>query len=474
MTSQVDKPASFDFFGVTVYNADELKDYDPNFFLGCSRGVRKIIDKKKIADSEYSYGSQSKSGWKKCDSTYPKGKLLLKSDWVHENVPKMAITNNVHYEVDPAPPVLELDDHEKFIDSNNKILDIEVRGERNSKKCYFKVSDVAREFEILKLDETIIDKRYDGYQDEIHYKYFTIQKHEDPGKNVTKTTLKKTLFLTYNGMIRVLFCSRNKNAERFQDWATERLFTLQMGTTDQKDELVAEIKGITTKNVKSMFAKSSSFPCVYLYKLNTAKELRNTFDFKTDIQDDAIICKYGQTGDFERRTKQHDSIYGKMKNVQLELVTFVYIDPKYTSEAESDLKSYFNDFGMKLDIDGRSELVVIQPHIMKQVKKKYEQINSIYAGRNTELCQQVKDLKHNLELVEEKHQLQTKHYKLEIDHLKKDADNLKETILLKEQVFQTELEKQQLEIKIRDERIVSMEMIRDLEHKLIKAQGINI
>jgi hypothetical protein len=69
MTTQVTKPATFDFFGVTVYNADELKDYDPNFFFGCSRGVRKIIEKKNIPDTEYCYGSSSKSGWKKCDST---------------------------------------------------------------------------------------------------------------------------------------------------------------------------------------------------------------------------------------------------------------------------------------------------------------------------------------------------------------------------------------------------------------------
>lgn len=460
MTDQVAKPVTFNFFGVTVYNADELKDYDPNYFFGCSRGVRKIIEKKNIPDTEYCYGSPSKSGWKKCNSTYPKGKLLLKENWVHENVPMMATVNDVNYDVEPAPPILELDNNEKFIDSNNKALNIEVRGERNSKKCYFKVSDISKEFEMENLQNTIIDKDKDGYQCNIHYKFFTCKKITPGLNNTTKTTLKKTLFLTYNGMIRVLFCSRNKNAEKFQDWATERLFTLQMGCNDKKDELVGEIKGITSKTVKTIFAKSSTFPCVYLYKLNTVKELRNVLNLNVDIQDDSIVCKFGHTEDFQRRTKEHESDYGKMQNVQLEILNFVYVDPKYTQDAETDLKSYFTDFGMKLDIKGRSELVVIQPHLIKQVKKKYEQINSIYAGRNTELCQQVKDLKNKLELLEEKHKFEIKQYETENNNLK--------------QVYGIELEKHKLEIKMRDERIISMEKIRDLEHKLIKAHGIEI
>ena len=387
----------------------------------------------------------------------------------------MAISNDVNYEVDPAPPILELEDNEKFIDDNGKVLNIEVRGERHYKKCYFKVNDVSREFEMENLDAVLLHKDK-GYEVNKHYKIFLIQIQTNGQSQTSKITLKKTLFLTYNGMIRVLFCSRNKNAEKFQDWATERLFTLQMGSDDQKDELVAEIKGITSKTVKNMFAKSNSFSCVYLYKLNTVKELRDVLDLKSDIQiqDDAIVCKFGQTEDFERRTKEHERDYGKMQNVQLELLNFVYVDPKYTHDAENDLKSYFTDFGMKLDIKGRSELVVIQPHIMKQVKKKYEQINSIYAGRNIELCQQVKDLKHDLERLEEKHQFEIKQYELEIVNLKNDNNNYKESIILKEQVFQTELGKQKLEIQIRDERIISMEKIRDLEHKLLKAQGITI
>jgi hypothetical protein len=111
----------------------------------------------------------------------------------------MAITDDVHYEVDPAPPVLELDDHEKFIDSNGKVLNIEGRGERNFKKCYFKVIDVSREFE-MDIKATLFQKET-SYENNIHFKTFTVS----IGKS-----LKKTLFMTYQGMNKLISFTRNQ------------------------------------------------------------------------------------------------------------------------------------------------------------------------------------------------------------------------------------------------------------------------
>ena len=56
------KPEVFDFFRTKVYLANDLQEYDPNYFYGCSSGIRKIVDKKKIPESEYFYGSHSKAG----------------------------------------------------------------------------------------------------------------------------------------------------------------------------------------------------------------------------------------------------------------------------------------------------------------------------------------------------------------------------------------------------------------------------
>jgi hypothetical protein len=53
----------------------------------------------------------------------------------------------------------------------------------------------------------------------------------------------KGIFITYKGMLQSLFSSQRGNADKFVDWATETLFTVQMGTADQKETLAATLIG---------------------------------------------------------------------------------------------------------------------------------------------------------------------------------------------------------------------------------------
>jgi hypothetical protein len=141
----MERPSPFLFNGVNVYNADDIKTYDPAFFYGCAKTVRMIVDRKSIPESMYFYCVKNKEEmWKLSTSAYSKSKLLLMKDWVESNVPKMVIDSsheNVEtpkptYEVEPAPPLLELKDYEKMKDNDGNVFDIEVRGERHYKKCY--------------------------------------------------------------------------------------------------------------------------------------------------------------------------------------------------------------------------------------------------------------------------------------------------------------------------------------------------
>ena len=63
-----------------------------------------------------------------------------------------------------------------------------------------------------------------GYSAANHYKYFTNKILINSENNVSK----KELYLTYNGMLKVLFTSRTGNAELFQNWASKILFTHQI------------------------------------------------------------------------------------------------------------------------------------------------------------------------------------------------------------------------------------------------------
>jgi hypothetical protein len=220
------------------YSAEELHKYDIAFFAGIYKNIRNIIKNKKLTIDNYKYAYINKKGiWIESKESYARAKILLEADWVENNVPKIIVAkkqeskipliikkqksklNNTIiikneikqenddikienlYDIPPAPEVLELADNEKFTDSNGNILNIEVRGERNHLKCYFKVKDVSKEFNMPKLRDTLIDKS-SSYEENIDYFYFMIEKTIN---NYNKLRVKKELFLTFEGLMRILF-----------------------------------------------------------------------------------------------------------------------------------------------------------------------------------------------------------------------------------------------------------------------------
>ena len=124
------------------------------------------------------------------------------------------------------PEIIYLEDCKKIKDNDGNIIDIETRGERKVDKIYFKVKDVMKGFEMKFLNKTILDKRNNGYIEGIHYKLFNCKKIV---LNTNNTIIKKVMYLTYIGILRVLFASHSPRAHTFVKWATESLFTLQMG-----------------------------------------------------------------------------------------------------------------------------------------------------------------------------------------------------------------------------------------------------
>ena len=76
--------------------------------------------------------------------------------------------------VSEAPEIINLDDSEKFKDSDDKIVEIETRGTRKYNDIYFSVEDVMFGFGIKGLNKTIIDER-NKYVEEVDYKYFILK-----------------------------------------------------------------------------------------------------------------------------------------------------------------------------------------------------------------------------------------------------------------------------------------------------------
>ena len=107
--------------------------------------------------------------------------------------------------IENAPPLLHLKNEEKFKDCDENIIEIETRGEKNRNKIYFKVKDVMIGFEMHRLDDILLDKSC-NYELNIHYKKYFIRELPRPGR----TTIKKQLYLTYYGFLKVILNSTSK------------------------------------------------------------------------------------------------------------------------------------------------------------------------------------------------------------------------------------------------------------------------
>ena len=87
--------------------------------------------------------------------------------------------------------------------------------------------------------------------------------------------------------MRVLFGSHNKHVDKFHDWAEEKLFTIQMGSKEQKVKLGTDLCNIPLKTYKAIFeSHTSNFPSIYLLSLGKVRDLRATFGISDTIPDD--------------------------------------------------------------------------------------------------------------------------------------------------------------------------------------------
>lgn len=397
---EVNKPEPLNINGQMVYSGDELYQYDKVYFYGCSR-LRTVIDKKRLEPTDYLFAYEKDNKWIVSQPDYRKSKLFLSEEWVTKNVPKMmdAQDNKELYKYEEAPPILELNDDEKFKNKDGKPLNIEVRGERNHKGAFFKVKDVSEAFEMPNLQNVI--GQNDTYIKDVDYKVFICLTNNN---NITLSN-KTMTFLTYEGMIKLLYVSRNENAKYFRNWATEKLFTIQMGTQDAKQKLASSLIGVDVESIKQVFScNSNKTPVIYLFLIGPAKDMLK--DNKYGKND--LLCKFGRSDDFIRRTCEHDKTYSKEFNTNIELLCYSIIDPKFISQAEANISHYFESD--KVDYNNEKELVVINSKNLKLIKEQYMMIQNLYIGhytdlynRITELEKELKDEKHKYILLTEQH-----------------------------------------------------------------------
>jgi hypothetical protein len=441
----------------SYYFVDDVKQICPVFFYGCAKTSRMIIDKRNIDVNNYIYATfaPKTNKWSVSDKSIKSAKLLLTCDWVEKNVPKWKNENGINtntekFKVEIAPPLLELKDEEKLKDENGNIVEIETRGVKTFDGIYFYGKDVER---ILELNDisSLLNHETSSYEPETHYKKFYRSKPVTHESNA----IEFRIYLTYFGLVKILITTKNKIAEKFQIWAIKTLFTVQMGNQETKEELGISLLNINTETYRNVFkTHTHAFPCVYLEKIGNVKDLKDTFNIDETIYNDnidSIICKFGFTDDIERRLSEHQRDYGKLKNVNLELLKFTIVETKYKVEAEQELRKLFQNFNKRLIIkidttpstdivneqDGinnknRYELVILSNNELETVFKYYSLIGNEYAGSTRQLQNKLEKMKHGIELKTNEIELIKLENKRNLELAEKDKEMLKKELKIQE------------------------------------------
>lgn len=383
----------------TYILSDYILQNAPVFCKGC-RSSRDLLRKKNITQDKYIFIRKNKktNEISISDGSSPKvDRVFIVGSYLQE-IPELNNTNTEQKIVDEkgiqkAPEIIYLKENEKFRDENGNPLDIETRGVRECNGIYFRVKDVEKCFETENLQNTIIKSR-STYVENIDYKYFLCQK-----KDRILDSTRKELFLTYQGILRFLMISHSKKTTHFISWATNSLFTIQMGTEEQKNQLVANIKGVSYESIQEIFSVSSTdLPCIYLTHLNDVKTLRQEMKLDEKYNDNDIVFKFGLTKSFKQRKYGHKSEFKKISHlIDMKICCFSWIDPLYISQAETELKNILNEY--KIVYDKTDELVVLSSSTLRLVKTLYENISKKFSGHTYELNEKIKQLEHEKELI---------------------------------------------------------------------------
>jgi len=424
-------PRLYNIGNKQYYNADELlrTKANPLFFRGCSKSSRMCLQKHAIPEEHYIFAKtdpKNANTMKVYTETYKTAILHLTKEYVDEH----AILNKEEYirrhnerlkkekeeqknrqqnirkqrkehneeDIKDLPNELYLEPEEQFVDCDGNVMNIEVRGERTPKGIYLKAKDVGECFGIDRIDYDVLLPDNSSYLYKKDYVFFNNligvrNSHSDQIENHQNKN--KVLYMTYNGLIKLLYSSRSKHADRFQEWATDKLFTIQMGDQMAKDQLAADCLNVNIKTVIDVFRScATTTPCVYLFQLGKVKDLLDTFPSLglNNNDGEAMVCKYGRTDNLARRSGEHERNYGKMNNVNLELLIYSYVDPAYAVKAENKVKEYFQFADKNVKEDAHDELVVLNKDELKRVSDMYNDVATLCMGRNAELIHKIKEM----------------------------------------------------------------------------------
>ena len=303
------------------------------------------------------------------------------NEWIALN--ENAITNNAKVFIrtdcinaneiySKAPPVIRLNECEELQNKSGKVMQIEVRGERNKGGIYFKANDIGKCLEVQNLIRTILDKRT-GYKTQTHHVYFSVNG-------------KKTMFLTYQGFLKAINKSNKSAAVIFRKWAADILQIHHLGTKEQKQELAANLLEMKVEHLITALKKAGTkVAAIYILNLGRFGDIRKKLSLIGDYDDNLIIRKYGMTDDISRRLGEHKRDFKKIYDIDISVEIYYIIDVKYISSAETDVNHYLIRKRYMVEHKKHTEFFAFEKDFKEDVLSMFELISSRYSVNSSTL-----------------------------------------------------------------------------------------
>ena len=324
--------------------------------------------------------------------------------------------------IQALPDLITIEEESGFVDLYGKAIEIEIRGEKTLDGIVFKASDIEKAFGTDRLYNKITEPTGD-YEYDLHYRFYASVSAETVDRfyaSVSPETVQdsctvsgehiihKTLYLTYFGVVKYLFCSRVKRVEQFQRWALQTLFVHQFGTKDDKDAVAANLIGVKHRTIANLFRRSyQAIPCIYLMAIGKVKDVKRYFEENPSDpppnlkgrEDEDVIYKFGLTKQLDRRYEEHAASYGKWSE-GFECTRYLYVDPIYLCRAEAFVKRFFVQTGMILEDNKYIELAVIPKRRMSEFDECLKTANTVFTTQSKALLslKEKTEVEHRLEL----------------------------------------------------------------------------
>ena len=150
-------------------------------------------------------------------------------------------------------------------------------------------------------------------------------------------------YLTFAGFMRMIETSRSPSIDKYRDWVQKTIFTIQMGTEEEKQDLVKTLlPSQSYSDLKKLYSNDSEIPVVYLCDISSVKEaieknLFNNVDL-TKYNPNHRVYKYGFAKNFiERMTQEKNKEH---KNFVVKYILQRYIDYSYAPNGESYIRDH--------------------------------------------------------------------------------------------------------------------------------------